>query len=104
MFKLLYIPLITVLFATPSFAADTDAAKDFAKQKGCFTCHAIEKLKVGPAWNSVAEKYKSNPGAKDEIFEKLTKTGITSSHLVLNSEDPDKVKNLVEFIFSLSAQ
>ena len=37
--------------------------QQLAQQVGCFSCHAIDHKKVGPAWQAVAARYAGNPNA-----------------------------------------
>ncbi|MEO5573375.1 MAG: c-type cytochrome [Gammaproteobacteria bacterium] len=57
-----------LMLAGQSHAAlDMEAGKALAKKSGCFACHSVEAKRVGPAWNDVAEKYKADAGAKDNL-------------------------------------
>jgi cytochrome c len=44
---------------------------DVAKQKGCLTCHEMDKKKVGPAYKDVAAKYKGDKNAESMLAAKL---------------------------------
>ncbi|MDX8400621.1 MAG: c-type cytochrome [Gallionellaceae bacterium] len=46
-----------------------------ANTKTCKMCHAIDKKKVGPAWNAVAEKYKADPNAAKTIADNIMSGG-----------------------------
>jgi cytochrome c551/c552 len=46
-----------------------------AEQSGCLKCHAIETKVIGPAFRDVATKYKSDPGAREKLLEKVKKGG-----------------------------
>ncbi|NOZ55077.1 MAG: c-type cytochrome [Gammaproteobacteria bacterium] len=46
-----------------------------AKKSGCLACHSIEKKVVGPSWNDVAAKYKSDGAAKAMLITKVKKGG-----------------------------
>jgi len=54
-------------------ALPAQAQEDKAKAAGCFGCHDADKKKTGPAFKSVAEKYKGKDGAADQLVGKLTK-------------------------------
>ena len=87
-------------------AADEAAAKALARQSNCFTCHAIDKAKVGPAWQAVAAKYKGKADAEAKIVKQLTtgkveKDGKLEDHATAKSSDPAAVKNLADWILSL---
>jgi cytochrome c len=60
--------------------ASTDDQKAFAiaKQNACLGCHAVNKKIVGPAFNSVAQKYKTDPNAQIFLKNKIAKGGAGS--------------------------
>ena len=52
------------LFQTATYAApDKEWAMSEAKEHGCLNCHAVDKKKVGPAWQDVGAKYKGKTAA-----------------------------------------
>ena len=59
-------------FAGSAMSADMP---DLAKKYGCVGCHDIDKKKVGPAWQAVADKYKGDAGAADKLNAKIAKGG-----------------------------
>ena len=85
--------------------SDADGRK-LAQQSGCFTCHAIEKKVVGPAWKDVAGKYRRDKGAEARLIAKVKKGGSGiwgSAHMPAYSprvSDAD-IKSLVRFVLSL---
>lgn len=68
-----------------SLAADDAAMLKLASTSGCLTCHHVQPgdkgpnggPPVGPAWRSVAAKYRHTKGAADQ----LTRTVMTGSSL-----------------------
>ena len=49
-------------------------AKDetaLAKESGCMSCHAMAEKVVGPAFAAVAEKYKGDKGAHDDLVQSI---------------------------------
>jgi cytochrome c len=46
-----------------------------AKQNACLGCHAIDKKIVGPSFESVAQKYKSDSSAQTFLKNKIAKGG-----------------------------
>lgn len=71
--------LTTLALLAPTLAL-ADAAKDkemtqLASKSGCFTCHSVEPGKpgpeglapIGPAWKDVAEHYRGQKGAADNL-------------------------------------
>ena len=49
-----------------------------AKQNACLGCHAVDKKIVGPGFQAVAQKYKSNPNAHAFLKNKIAKGGAGS--------------------------
>lgn len=92
-----------------SRAADPEAAKTLARQSGCFKCHGIEKAKDGPAWTDVAKKHAGEADAVKKLTHHITSgekvkfaDGHEEEHKIVKSDDPNEIRNLVEFILSLS--
>jgi len=56
---------LATLLALPAHAAGKadPKAEQLARDSGCMSCHAIDKKVVGPAFKSVAEKYKNEKDA-----------------------------------------
>lgn len=95
-------------FAINAEAADADAAKAFAKQNNCFRCHGVDKDKDGPAWNKIAAKFKADPKGEEKLLHHLSSgetakfpDGHEEAHMILKSDDPNQIKNLVDWILSL---
>jgi cytochrome c len=59
-------------------SADDQKAFAVAKQNACLGCHAINKKIVGPSFNSVAQKYKTDPNAQIFLKNKIAKGGAGS--------------------------
>jgi len=97
-----------ILGARPVSALDVDAAQTLARQSGCLKCHAVDKLKTGPAYRDVAAKYKGDPGAEAKLIHHVTSgerakfpDGHEEDHAIVKSKDPAQIKNLVDWILSL---
>ncbi|MEJ1958106.1 MAG: c-type cytochrome [Nitrosomonadales bacterium] len=58
-----------------SQSVTAEDARDLARKSGCFNCHAIATDEVGPAWRSVADKYRGDAGAEARLVEKVSKGG-----------------------------
>ncbi len=101
--------LVTALFlGTHAYAADETAAKDLARQNGCFRCHSVSHAKDGPAWKDVADKLRGNPGAEAKLIHHITSgepakfpDGHVEKHKIIQSDNPAQIKNLVDWILSL---
>lgn len=51
--------------------ARADDARAMAEKKGCFGCHALDHIIVGPAWKNVAAKYRGNPEAEKKLLQSI---------------------------------
>lgn len=70
--------LFAALFHFISIAqanVEDEKAFSIAKQNACLGCHAVNKKIVGPSFQAVAEKYKSDPNAKVFLKNKIAKGG-----------------------------
>ena len=99
-----------------SVASKTEAKTDavlseaegraLAQKSGCFTCHAIEKKVVGPAWKDVAAKYRGDASMEAKLVTKVSKGGSGvwgSTAMPANAprvKDGD-IQALVKFVLSL---
>ena len=92
----------------PAAAADVDAdaALALVRSNGCFTCHAVDKNKVGPSFAQTAAKRKGQADAEDAIYRHLT-TGPTiriegeeEKHRIVKSKDEAAIRNLARWILS----
>jgi cytochrome c len=52
-------------------AAEQASAKDLAQASGCLSCHALTEKIVGPAYSSVAEKYKADADAASSLAQSI---------------------------------
>jgi len=57
-------------------ALDNASAQALMQKSGCAACHAIEKKVVGPAYQDVAAKYKSDKDALAKLSDKVKKGGV----------------------------
>ena len=62
-------------FIAFAHANDDEKTLAIAKQNACLGCHAINKKIVGPSFQAVAEKYKSDPNAQAFLKNKIAKGG-----------------------------
>lgn len=61
-------------FAAASSVSET-AALELAQTYNCFTCHAIDRKAIGPAWKDVAARYRGDANAEDMLVKKVSKGG-----------------------------
>jgi cytochrome c len=61
-----------LLFASGAAqAVDEAAAIELAKSNGCLSCHSSKEKIVGPAYSSVAEKYKDDKDAVAALVQSI---------------------------------
>jgi cytochrome c len=51
--------------------ADKEKAQQLAQDSGCLTCHSLTEKIVGPAYASVAEKYKADADAASGLVQSI---------------------------------
>lgn len=101
--------LLAVAIAGPAKAeVDAEAAQALAKRNDCFKCHAIDKTKKGPAYKRVAARLRPKPDAVEVIVEHITSghmvqltDGTDEKHRIIDTRDPDELRNLALWILSL---
>jgi len=71
---------VTLAYFMPTAQASAEDEKAFAiaKQNACLGCHAVNKKIVGPSFQAVSEKYKSDPKAQAFLKNKIAKGGAGS--------------------------
>ena len=96
-----------VFSAAPASAADADAAQALAKKSGCLKCHAVDKAKKGPSFQTTAAKYKGKTDAEAKLIDNITKApkvkfedGTEEEHKVVDTKDMKEIKNLVAWILA----
>ena len=105
-----FVGLILSLLVPAANAVDAEAAKALAKQNNCLKCHAIDKVKDGPSYKSVAEKFKGKPEAEKRLIEHITSgekakfaDGHEEEHKIVKTSPPkdmEQIKNLVQWILA----
>jgi len=101
------IATLLLLGSFPLHAApDAAAAQALARKSFCFTCHAIDKKKIGPAFKEVAAKYKGKADAEQKLYVHLTTKpmvdvgGSKEEHSSLKTNNEADVRNVVQWILS----
>jgi len=62
--------------ATFAWAAHSaSASEELAQGSGCLACHTVDVKVVGPSFTDIAEKYRGQDGAADELAMKVTNGG-----------------------------
>jgi cytochrome c len=101
--------IVSMVAATGLMIAGSAIAVDMpalAKKNGCTNCHSIDKKVVGPAWQAVADKYKSDAGAADRLSAKIANGGsgvwgAVAMPAQKKASEAD-IKELVAFILGLA--
>ena len=93
--------VVTVFFgialaaATAAVQAATQAEKQadkawaVAQKSGCTRCHAIDRAKVGPAWQDLHQKYQGDAGAQARVTSKLKNAGMDHPEIKAYARDVD---------------
>ena len=63
------LPIAYLLIIALSFAQDIPS---LLKSKGCFSCHDVDKSKIGPPYKVVAREYKGKPDAVKTLVQSIT--------------------------------
>jgi len=86
-------------------ALDTAAAEAMMKKDGCSACHAVDKKIIGPSYQEVSAKYKSDKDAAAKLVKKVKEGGSGvwgQVPMPPNVATPDTdVKALVDWILTL---
>jgi len=95
-------------YAPAAGALDVLAAQRLARQSGCLGCHSIYQKKIGPAWKDVAAKYHGEPDAEQRLYKHVTTgrkakfdDGHEEYHPIVKTNDPKRIRNLVDWILAL---
>ena len=105
--RALLIGLFSVMvIASANALADAKAGEALAKKDGCFTCHAVDKKVIGPAYKEVAAKYKGDKSAEAKLIEKVKKGGSgVWGQIPMPPNSPqvkdEDIKTIVQWILSL---
>jgi cytochrome c len=78
-------------------AADADWSQAKLKDTGCLTCHAVDKKKVGPAYQAVSAKYKGK--TPDDVI--VSMKAIPMHQPVLKKIGDEDLKKIFEWILTL---
>jgi cytochrome c len=95
---------VATAFAAAALAGPAIAGpgEDLATKEKCSKCHTDKDTKKGPAWKSIAAKYKGKADAPDKIFMQLKnggKVGDEDDHKKVVASDAD-IKALVQVVLS----
>jgi cytochrome c len=83
-------------FASPAFAGP---AEDIIAKNKCSKCHTDKDTKKGPAWTSVAAKYKGKPDPTAALVDML-KTGGKDDHEVVKGASDADLKAVIAIVLA----
>lgn len=97
------------VLAMPAWAGDVEA---LAKEKECMSCHALDKDAIGPAFASIANKYKGNERSEAMLVSTVMKGSPSAGGYhwgtkkmppssVRQSVSADEAKALVDWILAM---
>ncbi|MFH1604600.1 MAG: c-type cytochrome [Pseudomonadota bacterium] len=93
-------------FGLLAWTGNVPASEALARQHGCFSCHAVDRKVVGPAYKDVAAKYRGDAGAEARLIEKLRRGGERTWGEIFMSPmetvPEGDIKILVRWILSLT--
>jgi len=97
---------LLVVFSAQTMASEAADALSLAKQKGCMSCHNIERTAVGPSWKEVAEKYGDDQNATYQLagsilYGSMGNWGDRPMRGHAKKMDKDDALKLAKFIMSL---
>ena len=71
------IGILSMMFAIleQATAADSDPAAVLAERRGCLQCHDLNRTRIGPAFVSIADRYRNDPEAELRLVDWLESGG-----------------------------
>jgi cytochrome c551/c552 len=87
---------VSFAFASPVFAGP---AEDIIAKTKCNKCHTDKDTKKGPAWTSVATKYKGKPDPTAALVDML-KTGGKDDHEVVKGASDADLKAVIAIVLA----
>lgn len=88
-----------------SFTADNEALMFIVKSKNCLACHSIDRKIVGPAYKSVADRYRGRKNAIETLANKIKNGGKGEWGMIPmppNQVSPDEARSLAGWVMSLN--
>lgn len=89
----------------PPAAAPVEGLPDQINAYGCYACHAMDEMRIGPPYRAIAAMYRNQPDAVDKLTRKVIEGGggvwgpvPMISHPQLSEEN---VRPLIEAILAI---
>jgi cytochrome c len=99
--------LIPVILAAGVVAAPMPAlaSPELANAKNCGACHAVDKKRIGPSYQAIAEKYANDRNAGPKLARKVREGGVGvwgQIPMPANPQvSPDEAAALTQWILSV---
>jgi cytochrome c len=94
--------LISALAATALLSGGVQASEELAKKHNCLACHKVDAKLVGPSYQEIAGKYKTEDAGK--LMEKVKKGGSGAWGQIPMPPNPnvsdDDLKTLVNWVLA----
>lgn len=94
-----------LLLSAGTSASDDNEMIELAWKRGCFNCHDVDQTLRGPAWRDVAERYRGDAAALDELIVKVrdgSRGNWGNDHMTPNRRVPEAdIRALVSWLLAL---
>jgi cytochrome c len=99
---------VALSVSASAFAAMSDAdVEPYLKKQGCFKCHALDKVKKGPSYKKIADKYKGKPDGEAKVIKNITTSpkvkledGTEEEHKIIETKDQGELKVISNWILT----
>lgn len=101
--------VMAIAASVAAYALPAQASQDLIKKARCNACHAVDVKRVGPGYREVAEKYRGQAAAPQQIFDKIRNGGAgTWGQIPMPPHGADKIsdgdlKTVVQWILAGAA-
>ncbi len=77
-----------LLLQAGAWSADLPAGQALAKDKGCLRCHDVVRHYVGPAFQQVADRYRTDQGAAERLAGRIRQGSVGEWGRVIMPRQP----------------
>ena len=104
--KVHYLIALSAALSVSTAALAADNGEALFKKHNCTVCHSVDKRVVGPAFKSVAEKYRGDSEAQAKLEKKIRSggSGVWGSMPmppVAKAVSDEDIKTIVQWVLSL---
>ncbi len=99
--------LLSLGILSQAISPNADASEELMSRGGCISCHRVDQKLLGPSFQEVAVRYRSDPQAAAKIFAKVREGGEGEwGDLPMQPNGEEKISDadlqtVVEWILSL---